>query len=117
MMKLELGQSTNAHPSPLADPKVQAALDNARSKLEAKARHECSLLHSNLGLILRDFTDQYKIETIGWTSGIDRIEPALVLEMLCARLGTELAELMYKRFLERFTSELLELDAQERRSQ
>jgi|SRR6516162_2941947 hypothetical protein len=100
-----------------ADPKLQAALAGARAKIENKARHECSLLRSNLGLILREFTDTHAITSIGWVSPIDAIAPEDVLDMLAARLTEKLTEQLYQKFLERFTTELLELDANERRAQ
>jgi|SRR6516165_8964605 hypothetical protein len=99
------------------DAKVQAALAGAKQKIENKARGECNLLRSNLGLVLRDFTDQFSISTIGWVSPVDRIEPGDVLDMLIARLIEQLTEQMYAAFLERFTEGLLELDSNERRSQ
>jgi hypothetical protein len=99
------------------DAKVQLALANAKKKIETKAQYECGLLRSNLGLILRDFTDFHSIQTIGWVSPVDQIPPDAVLDMLCARITAQLAEQMYSRFLEQFTDSLLELDSNERRSQ
>jgi hypothetical protein len=114
---LKLGVSENPTGELPHDAKLQTALAGARSKLEARARSECEQLKSNLGLILRDFTDQHGISAINWVSPLDRLAPCDVLDMLAARLCLELTEKMYARFLERFTTELVELDAAERRSQ
>jgi hypothetical protein len=102
------------------DARVQAALTNAREKIENKAKHQCSILRSNLGLILREFCDTHAIHaitSIGWVSPVDQIAPCEVLDMLAARLTEQLTEQINAAFLERFTTELIELDANERRSQ
>ena len=108
-MNLNLGIAEPPAGEFKVDEKVQAALTSARAKIENKARHECGLLRSNLGLLLRDFCDTHRIVSIGWVSPVDQIPPENVLDMLCARLGDQLTEQLYSRFLERFTAELVEL--------
>jgi hypothetical protein len=73
------------------DPKLQTALTNARAKIEAKARHECGVLRSNLGLVLGDFTDVswHRFNRLG-LSGRPDSAPDAVLDMLVARLAPQM---------------------------
>jgi hypothetical protein len=98
-------------------PALAPAIERAKGKIAIKARVEAEALGSNLKLILRDWVEEPAISSIGWASPMDPVAPEFAVDQLVDRLAQKLSEVRFAQFLERFTDGLIDLDANERRSQ
>lgn len=98
-------------------PSLGLAIENARRKLQTKAKFETDQMVGNLSLILSDWCQERGINSIGWSSPNDRVAPQFALDMLGHRLTERLVEIKFEEFLERFAQGMIELAENERRSQ